>query len=257
MLTSAILLSCEIAPNTFLVAESAVTHDARHHDYSHSLPSPRALQETIPIVDPQSNSRTSPTKDKYDPEAAVASPERTLEGEQRTRARLADDVEEAIIPPGTQSVLVLGQGVIMEASVSCVAIIVEGLFSGTIKTKYMVLKEGGMVKGMVECSEAVVAGDMDATVSCKRLLALRPTARVSGGVVYGLLRIASGAIITGSLMHKPPERLLKHSRSKSSSKIRPMLASVAEPASAFTEVQAPATAIASVESSGRVPSSSS
>jgi len=76
---------------------------------------------------------------------------------------------------------------------------VDGIIKGTLTCDAkVIIGPTGFIDGEVRCQNAVIEGRFEGILKVKELLHINESAKVSGDVTYGKLKVASGAIVSGS-----------------------------------------------------------
>ena len=77
---------------------------------------------------------------------------------------------------------------------------IEGTLVGDLDCQAkLIIGTSGRVEGQVSCRTAMIEGHFEGTLHVGELLEVRETAKVSGDITYGKLKIDSGAVLTGQL----------------------------------------------------------
>lgn len=79
------------------------------------------------------------------------------------------------------------------------SIVIDGSVEGEIICSHLVVGTAGVVKGVVSVSTADVAGHLSAEIVAKSLLVVRATGRIEGKWNCGVIEVARGAILNGTV----------------------------------------------------------
>lgn len=80
---------------------------------------------------------------------------------------------------------------------------IEGRVIGDVRCATLILGETSKINGGIQAERVRVAGTVEGAIET-RDLAIEASARVTGEIVYGRLRVASGANVEGTLKCNPP-----------------------------------------------------
>lgn len=80
---------------------------------------------------------------------------------------------------------------------------IEGRVIGDVRCATLILGETSKISGGIQAERVRVAGTVEGSIET-RDLAVEASARVTGELVYGRLRVANGAVIEGTLKCNPP-----------------------------------------------------
>ena len=67
----------------------------------------------------------------------------------------------------------------------------------------LVVSEHARIEGLVRCATVVVNGTIAGSVQASEVLELQAKARIVGDVLYKVLQMQGGAVVTGVLKHQP------------------------------------------------------
>jgi cytoskeletal protein CcmA (bactofilin family) len=113
---------------------------------------------------------------------------------------------------------------------------IEGRVVGDVRCATLILGESSKISGGIQATRVRVSGTVEGAIET-RDLAIEASARVTGEITYGRLRVASGAVIEGTMKCNPPADLGADGKLKIvSAKPEPKMA--ARPAGA-AEAEAP------------------
>ncbi len=82
---------------------------------------------------------------------------------------------------------------------------VRGNVTGADEGAVLTLSEHGSIEGEVRVPNVILNGTVVGDVHCAERIELAPRARVNGDVYYGLIEMAMGAEVNGSLVHRGGE----------------------------------------------------
>ena len=80
---------------------------------------------------------------------------------------------------------------------------IEGRVVGDVRCATLILGESSKISGGIQATRVRVSGTVEGAIET-RDLAIEATARVTGEITYGRLRVASGAVIEGTMKCNPP-----------------------------------------------------
>lgn len=111
---------------------------------------------------------------------------------------------------------------------------IEGRVVGDVRCATLILGESSKISGGIQATRVRVSGTVEGAIET-RDLAIEASARVTGEITYGRLRVASGAVIEGTMKCNPPaeasdEAKLKVIASKTEAKPAAKPAAAAEAA---------------------------
>jgi len=105
----------------------------------------------------------------------------------------------------TDAVSVIGNGITIIGEVQCTTDLqVEGRVNGDIRCATLFLNVGGVVAGTIHADRVRVSGTVEGNIEAGDL-AIEPTARVTGDILYSRLKVATGGIMEGSLKRRPTD----------------------------------------------------
>ena len=114
------------------------------------------------------------------------------------------DRMEAVEKSERPQVSVIGADITITGNIEAsVDLHIEGRVIGDVRCATLILGETSKINGGIQAERVRVAGVVDGSIET-RDLAIEASARVTGEIVYGRLRVASGASIEGSLKCNPP-----------------------------------------------------
>lgn len=82
---------------------------------------------------------------------------------------------------------------------ACRILDVHGVLQADVVTEMLIVRHGGGVKGTIQTVNAEIHGVVEGSLSVHEHLDIRATGRVSGGVTYKTLAIATGAKFLGTM----------------------------------------------------------
>ena len=96
--------------------------------------------------------------------------------------------------------LVVGPRIRLQGDVTnCDALIIEGYFEGSAKSRMIQVARGGTVSGEVEVETAEITGDFNGKLTVSNRLVVHSTGRVTGTVRYFAVEIEAGGQISGDV----------------------------------------------------------
>lgn len=105
----------------------------------------------------------------------------------------------------TDAVSVIGTGITIIGEVQCTTDLqVEGRVNGDIRCQTLFLNVGGVIAGTIHADRVRVSGTVEGNIEAGDL-AIEPTARVTGDILYSRLKVATGGIMEGSLKRRPTD----------------------------------------------------
>lgn len=105
----------------------------------------------------------------------------------------------------TDAVSVIGTGITIIGEVQCTTDLqVEGRVNGDIRCATLFLNVGGVIAGTIRADRVRVSGTVEGNIEAGDL-AIEPTARVTGDILYSRLKVATGGVMEGSLKRKPTD----------------------------------------------------
>jgi cytoskeletal protein CcmA (bactofilin family) len=105
----------------------------------------------------------------------------------------------------TDAVSVIGNGITIIGEVQCTTDLqVEGRVNGDIRCATLFLNVGGVIAGTIHADRVRVSGTVEGNIEAGDL-AIEPTARVTGDILYSRLKVATGGIMEGSLKRRPTD----------------------------------------------------
>ncbi len=98
----------------------------------------------------------------------------------------------------------IGKGTTIEGDIDAEGSIrIEGRIKGNLNCKArVIIGETGVIEGTVTCQEMEVMGKFNGTLDVKDTLILRSTAKVEGTTTYNKLMVDSGAVLSGTAIHR-------------------------------------------------------
>ncbi|CAM9368866.1 unnamed protein product [Ascophyllum nodosum] len=97
----------------------------------------------------------------------------------------------------------VSSGVVLEADVrvpqGTVGVTRGGELKGRVVAKEFLLEDGGRLDGDVECDFAVIEGYLKGSLVSREVSTIGPSALFDGDVIYNVLELDKGAVITGRL----------------------------------------------------------
>jgi len=108
----------------------------------------------------------------------------------------------------TDQVSVIGNGITIIGEVQCTTDLqVEGRVNGDIRCATLFLNVGGTISGTIRADRVRVSGTVEGNIEAGDL-AIEPTARVTGDILYSRLKVATGGIMEGALKRRPTDETL-------------------------------------------------
>ena len=105
----------------------------------------------------------------------------------------------------TDAVSVIGNGITIIGEVQCTTDLqVEGRVNGDIRCATLFLNVGGTIAGTIRADRVRVSGTVEGNIEAGDL-AIEPTARVTGDILYSRLKVATGGVMEGSLKRRPSD----------------------------------------------------
>lgn len=99
----------------------------------------------------------------------------------------------------------IGAGVIVTGDVACTSELqVDGRVNGEIRCTTLFLSEGGIIEGSIHVERARLSGRIEGAINAGDL-AIEQGAQVKGDITYSRLKVATGAVIEGSIKHRAAE----------------------------------------------------
>ena len=106
---------------------------------------------------------------------------------------------------GTDAVSVIGNGITITGEVQCTTDLqVEGRINGDVRCNTLFLNVGGVIAGTIRADRVRVSGTVEGNIEAGDL-AIEPTARVTGDILYSRLKVATGGVMEGSLKRRPTD----------------------------------------------------
>lgn len=108
----------------------------------------------------------------------------------------------------TDAVSVIGNGITIIGEVQCTTDLqVEGRVNGDIRCATLFLNVGGVIAGTIRADRVRVSGTVEGNIEAGDL-AIEPTARVTGDILYSRLKVATGGVMEGSLKRKATDDIV-------------------------------------------------
>jgi cytoskeletal protein CcmA (bactofilin family) len=100
-------------------------------------------------------------------------------------------------------IAIIGTGITITGNVEAdVDLQIDGRVNGDVRCGTLLLSEAGTVAGMIIAERVRLSGQVEGGVDAADV-AIEPTARVKGELSYSRLRISTGAIFEGTMVHRP------------------------------------------------------
>jgi cytoskeletal protein CcmA (bactofilin family) len=105
----------------------------------------------------------------------------------------------------TDAVSVIGNGITITGEVQCTTDLqVEGRVNGDIRCATLFLNVGGVIAGTIRADRVRVSGTVEGNIEAGDL-AIEPTARVTGDILYSRLKVATGGVMEGNMKRRPTD----------------------------------------------------
>lgn len=132
----------------------------------------------------------------------------------RSPDSMAKDKSDGADRPDRPQVSVIGADITITGNIEAsVDLHIEGRVIGDVRCATLILGETSKISGGIQAERVRVAGMVEGSIDT-RDLAVEASARVTGEIVYGRLRVASGASIEGTLKCNPPVETATDSKLK-------------------------------------------
>ncbi len=97
-----------------------------------------------------------------------------------------------------EGVVYIGDGVKLTGVITAQeTVVVDGVLSGEITCKHLVVGTGGVVSGRANVMDADIYGNVSADIVAKRSVIARASAKIEGHWVWGAIIAERGAILNG------------------------------------------------------------
>lgn len=104
-----------------------------------------------------------------------------------------------------EAVATIGSGVVITGDVACeTELQIDGRIHGDVRCPTVFLGSDGQVDGSIHGDRVRISGTVDGGIIAGDL-ALEPTAQVNGDVEYARMKVTAGAVISGTIRHRPVE----------------------------------------------------
>ena len=105
----------------------------------------------------------------------------------------------------TDAVSVIGNGITITGEVQCTTDLqVEGRVNGDFRCASLFLNVGGVIAGTIRADRVRVSGTVEGNIEAGDL-AIEPTARVTGDILYSRLKVATGGVMEGTMKRRPSD----------------------------------------------------
>ncbi len=122
-----------------------------------------------------------------------------METQKASGTSTAPQAEKNVVKSEDQK-LVVGPRIRLQGDVTnCDALIIEGYFEGSAKSRVIRVAQGGTVSGEVEVETAEITGEFEGKLTVSNRLVVHATGRVTGTVRYFAVEIEAGGQISGDV----------------------------------------------------------
>lgn len=104
------------------------------------------------------------------------------------------------------SKLIVGPNIKLKGSeiTDCEILVVEGRVEAAMKSRDILIAEGGVFSGKAEIDVAEVRGTFEGELTARLRLVIHASGKVSGTIRYGALTVEDGGVLCGDVASIPP-----------------------------------------------------